>query len=82
MNVAYWQNFDRIMQLLLDEGVTAHVFLKVYNKHVNWPKPYSLGDDLYFTYLAARYQAFPNIIWEYCKESYTTSSTKTTWPAV
>ena len=70
MNVAYWQNFDRIMQLLLDEGVTAHVFLKVYNKHVNWPKPYSLGDDLYFTYLAARYQAFPNIIWDYSKESY------------
>ena len=41
MNVAYFQNFDRVMQTLLDEGFTAHIFLKVYNKHVNWPAKYS-----------------------------------------
>jgi hypothetical protein len=70
MNPAYFENFDRVMQLLLDEGFTAHVFLKVYNKFVSWPAKYSLGDDLYFKYVTARYQAFPNIIWDYSKESY------------
>lgn len=70
MNTAYFQNYDRVMQTLLDEGFTAHIFLKVYNKYVNWPQPYSPADDLFFTYVTARYQAFPNVIWDYAKESY------------
>jgi len=70
MNTAFFQNYDRVMQALLDKGFTAHVFLKVYNKHVNWPPAYSAAEDLYFKYVTARYQAFPNIIWDYSKESY------------
>lgn len=70
MNIAYWRNYDQMMQILLDEGITAHMFIKVYNKNVIWPERYSDGDDLLFKYLTARYQAFPNIIWDYSKETY------------
>lgn len=70
MNEAYFANLDRVMQAMLDDGFTVHLFLKVYNKFVNWPAPYSPADDLYFKYITARYQAFPNVIWDYSKETY------------
>jgi hypothetical protein len=70
LNIAYLRNYDRMLQILLDEGFTAHIFIKVYNKHVVWPEPYSPGDDLLFKHIVARYQAFPNIIWDYSKETY------------
>jgi len=70
MNLDFFRHFDAVMRLLLEEGLTAHLFFKVYNKYVNWPAKYSLQDDLYFKYIVCRYQAFPNVIWDYAKESY------------
>ncbi len=69
-NSQFFSNYDRVVTILLNEGITAHILLKVYNKAVKWPEKYSIEDDLYFKYIVARYQAFPNIIWDYSKEAY------------
>lgn len=69
-NTEYFLNLDKVMDILLEHGVNAHLYFKVYNKYVKWPVKYSEGDDLYFRYITARYQAYPNIIWDFSKESY------------
>ena len=70
LNPRFFYNFDQVMRVFLEEGFTAHLYFKVYNKKVNWPANGSPGDDLYFSYVAARYQAFPNVLWDYSKETY------------
>lgn len=69
-NLPYWQHYDRVMEALHERGITAHIMFKVYNKAVNWPEKGSPDDDLYFKYVVNRYAAFPNIVWDYSKESY------------
>jgi hypothetical protein len=69
MNPSFFLNYDHVVQYLFDHGVVAHIFLKVYNKAVNWPAKGSSQDDLYFKYVLARYQAYPNIVWDFAKES-------------
>lgn len=70
LNPEYWRRFDRMMEALFEHGVVAHLYVKVYNKKVVWPKPMSPEDALYFDHLVARYQAYPNIVWDFSKESY------------
>ena len=69
-NPAYWRTFDVMMRALFAHGLTAHIFVKVYNKHVNWPAPGSRADDLFFKYVVARYGAFSNVVWDFSKESF------------
>lgn len=69
INPSFFLNFDHVVQYLFEHGVVAHIFFKVYNKGVNWPAKGSREDDLYFKYVLARYQAFPNIVWDFSKES-------------
>lgn len=69
MNSAFFDHFDRLMDMLLERGFTVHIFLRVYNKMVNWPKNYTSEDDLYFRYFISRYQAYPNVIWDFAKEA-------------
>ncbi len=68
-NLAYWQHYDRVIAALNDRGMVAHVMIKVYNKLVNWPAKGSAEDDLYFRWLIARYCAYPNVHWDFSKES-------------
>jgi hypothetical protein len=68
MNEAYWQNVDRVIDYLYQKGITAHLFLKVYNKQVNWPAKNSADEEQYFRYVTARYQAYPGIVWDFAKE--------------
>jgi hypothetical protein len=68
-NLAYWQHYDRVIAALNDRGMVAHVMIKVYNKMVNWPAKGSAEDDQYFRWLIARYCAFPNVHWDFSKES-------------
>lgn len=68
-NLAYWQHFDRVLAALNERGMVAHLMIKVYNKMVNWPAPGSPEDDLYFSWLIARYCAYPNLHWDFSKES-------------
>jgi len=69
MNPVFFANYDLVMQYLLEHGVVAHVMLKVYNKAVKWPAKGSAEDDLYFNYVLARYQSYPNLVWDFSKES-------------
>lgn len=69
INPSFFANYDRVMQYLFDRGVGAHVMIKVYNKGVNWPAKGSKADDLFFTHVLARYQAYPNLMWDFSKES-------------
>jgi len=70
LNPRFFKIYDGMMQALLEKGVIAHIMLKVYNKQVNWPARGSRDEERYFRYLAARYQAFPNLVWDFSKESY------------
>ena len=69
MNIAFFENYDRMMYYLLEQGIMVHILIKVFNKEVNWPKEFSIQDDLFFKYVVARYQAFPNVIWDLGKEA-------------
>ncbi len=69
MNPVFFANYDLVMRYLFDHGVVAHVMIKVYNKDVKWPAKGSAEDDLYFNYVLARYQAYPNLLWDFSKES-------------
>ncbi len=69
-NLPYWQHYDRVVKALHERGMTAHIMFKVYNKAVTWPDKGSTEDDLYFKYVVHRYAAYPNIVWDYSKESY------------
>lgn len=69
-NLDYWKHYDRMMQALFERGITAHLMIKVYNKKVKWPKRLSPEDDRYFRWLIARYAAYPNLVWDFSKESY------------
>ena len=69
LNLPFWQHFDRVMQALWERGLEAHLMIKVYNKHVNWPTPGSEEDDRFFNYVIARYAPFSNVHWDFAKES-------------
>lgn len=70
LNEAYFEHYDRIMHALYVCGMEAHIYLKVYNKLVIWPEKYSREEELFFDAFVARYQAYPNVIWDFSKESY------------
>ena len=68
-NLAYWQHYDRVIEAMNQRGIMAHLMIKVYNKQVNWPPKGSPEDDQYFRWLIARYAAYPNVQWDFSKES-------------
>lgn len=69
LNLVYWRHYDQVIAALNNRGMVAHILIKVYNKMVNWPVKGSAGDDLYFRWLVARYAAYPNVHWDFSKES-------------
>lgn len=69
LNVAFFKKFDRTIQLLHDKRISAHVMIYVWNKLVNWPEMNSEADNMYFDYVAKRYGAYPNIVWDISKEA-------------
>lgn len=70
LNPRFFQIYDGMMEALRDKGIVAHIMLKVYNKQVNWPKAGSPDEARFFRYFVARYQAYPNIVWDFSKESF------------
>ena len=70
LNPKYFQLYDRMMSELRDKGIVAHMMLKVYNKQVNWPEKYSRDEERYFRYVASRYQAYSNVVWDFSKEAH------------
>ncbi|CAN5555961.1 hypothetical protein BH23BAC1_BH23BAC1_46300 [soil metagenome] len=65
----FFQHFDRVIQHLDQQEIIAHIMIYVWNKNVNWPEMNSRKDNMYYDYIIARYQAFPNIIWDVSKEA-------------
>jgi hypothetical protein len=70
LNLAFWQHYDRVIELLVRRGIVAHIMLRVYNKMVNWPRNGSPEDWMYYRTIVARYGAFNNIIWDFSKEAH------------
>ncbi len=69
INIGFFKHFDRVMQHLHENEIVSHLMIYVWNKKVNWPKPGSMEDNMYFDYVVKRYQAFPNLIWDISKEA-------------
>jgi hypothetical protein len=70
LNTDFFKIYDGMMQALLDKGIVANLMFKVYNKMVNWPAPGSVDEARYFRYVTSRYQAFPNVTWDFSKEAF------------
>jgi hypothetical protein len=70
LNLKYWRHYDQVIDAMHRQGIQAHIFIKVYNKMVNWPARNSPEEEMYFRWLIARYAAYPNVIWDFSKESY------------
>lgn len=69
LNISFFKHLDRVIAYLNEKGIIAHLMIYVWNKHVNWPDPGSVADNLYFDYVVKRYQAYPNIVWDISKEA-------------
>jgi hypothetical protein len=69
LNLALFRHLDRVLALLHEKELVAHLMIYVWNKGVTWAAPGSAGDNLYFDYVVKRYQAFPNLIWDISKEA-------------
>lgn len=70
LNPAFFDNYDYMIKYLHENGIYAHIYLKVYNKYVELPEKYSDEETTYYYNFVARYQAYSNIIWDISKEGY------------
>lgn len=68
LDLDFFKNQDRVLQLLTERDVTAHLMIFVGNKHVEWPKELSVADDIYWKHVLARYGAY-NVVLDSSKES-------------
>ena len=69
LNIEFFKHYDRVIDLLEDNGIIAHIMIYVWNKKVNWPEANSRADDMYFDYVVKRYQAKSNVLWDISKEA-------------
>ena len=70
LNPKYFEEYDWMVDYLHRNGIYASIYLRVYNKYVEWPDRYTEEDITYWRHFAARYQAYPNVIWSISKEAY------------
>ncbi len=70
MNLDYWRHYDQVIDAILQRGMQAHIFIKVFNKAVAWPEKDSLEEQLFSRWLIARYSTYPKIIWDSSKEAH------------
>ncbi|OUW15853.1 MAG: hypothetical protein CBD18_08090 [Opitutales bacterium TMED158] len=69
LNLAFFDHFDKVIAMMNELDLTAHIMIYVWNKNVNWPEADSIEDNRYFDYVVARYQGFPNVLWDISKEA-------------
>jgi hypothetical protein len=70
LNISYWKHYDEVIDAMYTRGIIAHIMFKVYNKEVKWPEAGSTDDYRYFKWIVDRYSAYPNVVWDFSKESY------------
>ena len=68
LNVDFFRDYDGLLSYLHANGIVAHLMVQVQNKKVNWPARRSREDDMFWRYVVARFQAFPNVVWDVGKE--------------
>lgn len=72
VNPGYWRNFDYVVDALFKRGLIAHMYLKAQsNKYVSggMVSGGSADEQAYIKYVVARFQAYPNVIFDYQKEA-------------
>ena len=69
LNLEFFRHYDRLIALLDELNLSAHIMIYVWNKEVNWPAARSVEDNRYFDYVVKRYQGFPNVVWDISKEA-------------
>ena len=69
-NVAFWRDYDQVVEAFHRRGLVMHLMLQVQNKKVKWPKRRSAEDDRFWRYVVARYQAYCNVVWDVSKETF------------
>ncbi len=70
MNPDFYKCFDGLLSYMYELDIAAHLYLFVWNKGNSYPAAGSTEESEYISYLVRRYQAYPNVIWDYCKEAY------------
>ena len=70
LNVDFFRDFDAMMGSLHRKGIIVHLMIQVQNKQVKWPARRSSEDQMFWTYVVARYQAYCNVVWDVSKESF------------
>ena len=70
LDLEYFQHYDTVLAALQSRGIVAHIMIMVENKAVNWPTEQSPADDLYWSTIIDRYQAFDNVVWDVSKEAH------------
>lgn len=71
LNTDYFDRLDEVVAYMNDRGIICHLMLYVWNKKVRWPEQNSRPDRRYVDYVVARYQGFPNVVWDVSKEALT-----------
>lgn len=69
LNLEFFNHFDKVIAMMNELDLTAHIMIYVWNKNVSWPEVDSADDNRYFDYVVARYQGFPNVLWDISKEA-------------
>jgi len=69
LNIEFFKHYDRVIDLLEENGIVAHIMIYVWNKMVNWPEANSEADNMYFDYVVKRYQGKNNVLWDISKEA-------------
>ena len=70
LNPQYWQHWDTVLDAMQARGIVCHMMIMVENKHVNWPAQQSPADDLYWSTIIQRFQAYSNVVWDVSKEAH------------
>lgn len=68
-NLAYWHNFEAMLEMFAERRMIAHVMFFVGNKNVLWPSEGSQSDDLYWVTAMARLGAYSSIVLDPSKET-------------
>ena len=69
-NPEFYKRFDELIEYMYELDMEAHLYFFVWNKGNSYPEKGSVEESDYISYIVHRYQAFPNVIWDYGKEAY------------
>lgn len=75
LNLEFFQHWDTVLAAMQLRGIVCHMMIMVENKHVTWPAEESPADNLYWSTIIDRFQAFPNVVWDVSKEAHNLPAT-------